>query len=180
MADEIQSGLGRTGRTFACEHDDVQPDVYILGKALGGGIVPLSAVMANWSVMSVLRPGEHGSTFGGNPLAAAIGREVVAMVKTGEYQQRARDLGRVLRTGLRSLDGIVAVRGRGLWAGIDLPQQGPTGRAFVETLLTRRVITKDTHGHTVRFAPPLTIEERDLHWGLEQIAEAAVHTRSVA
>lgn len=142
--------------------------------------MPLSAVVANWAVMGVLQPGEHGSTFGGNPLAAAIGREVVSMLKTGEYQQRARELGRVLRSGLRSVDGVVSVRGRGLWAGVDLPAQGPSGRDFVEALLKRRVIAKDTHGHSVRFAPPLIIGEDDLSWGIEQITETAAHTLSAA
>lgn len=173
MADEIQSGLGRTGRTFACDHDRVQPDVYILGKALGGGIVPLSAVVTRRQVMEVIRPGEHGSTFGGNPLAAAIGREVVAMLATGEMQDRATRLGDILSAGLARVaaDGgpVSGLRARGLWLGFDIAQPGPTGRQFTEHLLGRGIIAKDTHGQTVRFAPPLTTSEHDIRWAVSQI-----------
>ena len=122
MADEIQSGLARTGRTFACDHEDVVPDVYVLGKALGGGLYPVSAIAADGDVLEVITPGTHGSTFGGNPLAAAIGREVVAMLQTGEFQQRAQDLGARLDAGLSALigQGLDEVRTRGLWAGVDI------------------------------------------------------------
>jgi ornithine--oxo-acid transaminase len=171
VADEVQSGLGRTGTTFACEHDGVRPDVYVLGKALGGGIVPLSAVVADWSIVGVLDPGSHGSTFGGNPLACAIGREVVAMLRTGELQERAAVLGRDLHLRLRDLEGrgARAVRGRGLWAGIELDPSCAPAREVAERLVQRRVLVKDTHGHTLRVAPPLVVDERDLHWGLDQI-----------
>ncbi len=180
IADEIQSGLGRTGRTFACDHEDVVPDVFILGKALGGGILPLSAVVTSRPVLDVIRPGEHGSTFGGNPLAAAIGREVIAMIRTGDYQRRAAELEPVLLDGLRSLPGVAAVRGRGLWAAVDLPAGGPTGREFSEALAERRVVAKDTHGHTIRFAPPLTISRDDLAWGLARIHDTAATFAPVA
>ena len=171
VADEVQSGLGRTGTTFACEHDGVRPDVYVLGKALGGGIVPLSAVVADWSIVGVLDPGSHGSTFGGNPLACAIGREVVAMLRTGELQERAAVLGRDLHLRLRDLEGrgARAVRGRGLWAGIELDPSCAPAREVAERLVQRRVLVKDTHGHTLRVAPPLVVDERDLRWGLDQI-----------
>lgn len=175
IADEIQSGLGRTGATFACDHEGVQPDLYILGKALGGGIVALSAVVSNWDVMSVIRPGEHGSTFGGNPLAAAIGREVVAMLSTGEIQDRTARLGITMHEAFATLaagDSVVRARSRGLWGALDLPLDGPTGREVSQRLLAAEVIAKDTHGHTIRFAPPLTIDEADLTWGLEQITAA--------
>jgi len=172
LADEIQSGLGRTGRTFACDHEEVVPDVYILGKALGGGIMPVSAVVTRRDVMAVIRPGQHGSTFGGNPLAAAIGRAVVQLLETGEPQSRVRRLEPMLRDGLAGLPGTTAVRCRGLWAGVDLPVDGPTGRKIAERLLVRGVIAKDTHGHTIRLAPPLTISEEDLRWGLEQVRAA--------
>jgi len=172
VADEIQSGLGRTGKTFAVDHEQVRPDVFILGKALGGGIVPLSAVVSSWDVMKVIRPGEHGSTFGGNPLAAAVGREVVTILETGEMQERSTLLGVRFAEGLNSLDGVEAVRARGLWAGVDLPQAGQTGREFSESLLSRGVIAKDTHGHTIRFAPPITTSEADLDWAIEQISAA--------
>ncbi|MFD4241186.1 ornithine--oxo-acid transaminase [Streptomyces sp. NPDC058525] len=172
MADEIQSGLGRTGRTFACDHEEVVPDVYILGKALGGGVVPVSAVVADRDVLGVFRPGEHGSTFGGNPLACAVGLEVVAMLKTGEYQQRAAELGDHLHRELSLLVGggaVTAVRGRGLWAGVDIEPSHGTGREISEKLMERGVLVKDTHGSTIRIAPPLVIGKEDLDWGLEQL-----------
>ncbi|MET9321206.1 ornithine--oxo-acid transaminase [Streptomyces sp. NPDC003038] len=172
MADEIQSGLGRTGKTFACEHEGVVPDVYILGKALGGGVVPVSAVVADQDVLGVFRPGEHGSTFGGNPLACAVALEVIAMLRTGEYQQRATELGDHLHHELGLLVGggaVTAVRGRGLWAGVDIDPAHGTGREISEKLMERRVLAKDTHGSTIRLAPPLVISKEDLDWGLEQL-----------
>lgn len=164
VADEIQSGLGRTGRTFACDHEGVVPDVYVLGKALGGGILPVSAIAADRAVLEVVRPGTHGSTFGGNPLAAAVGHEVVGLLATGEYQERARVLGERLGTGLRALVGVglVAVRIRGLWAGVDIDPRLLTGRQVCEALMDRGVLAKDTHGSTVRFAPPLVCTEDDV------------------
>ncbi|MEU6931739.1 ornithine--oxo-acid transaminase [Streptomyces sp. NPDC046385] len=174
MADEIQSGLGRTGRTFACEHEGVVPDVYILGKALGGGVVPVSAVVADRDVLGVFRPGEHGSTFGGNPLACAVALEVIAMLETGEYQQRATELGDHLHAELGLLVGggaVEAVRGRGLWAGVDIVASRGTGREISERLMGRGVLVKDTHGSTIRIAPPLVISKEDLDWGLQQLRE---------
>ncbi|MCZ2849120.1 ornithine--oxo-acid transaminase [Modestobacter sp. VKM Ac-2978] len=174
LADEVQSGLGRTGRTFACEHEDVVPDVYILGKALGGGVVPVSAVVADSDVLGVLHPGQHGSTFGGNPMAAAAGRAVVRLLASGEFQERARLLGERLRVGLDALSGrgVLAVRCTGLWAGIDIDPALGTGRALCERLLARGVLAKDTHGSTVRLAPPLVITEAEIDWLLEQLAAA--------
>ncbi|WP_432125423.1 ornithine--oxo-acid transaminase [Streptomyces sp. bgisy082] len=172
VADEIQSGLGRTGRTFACDHEGVVPDVYLLGKALGGGVVPVSAVVADRDVLGVFRPGEHGSTFGGNPLACAVALEVVAMLRTGEYQERAAELGDHLHAELGLLVGggaVEAVRGRGLWAGVDIAPSKGTGREISERLLDRGVLVKDTHGSTIRIAPPLVISKEDLDWGLEQL-----------
>ncbi|MCX5405092.1 ornithine--oxo-acid transaminase [Streptomyces sp. NBC_00335] len=172
MADEIQSGLGRTGKTFACEHEDVVPDVYILGKALGGGVVPVSAVVADRDVLGVFKPGEHGSTFGGNPLACAVALEVVAMLRTGEYQQRATELGDHLHRELNLLVGggaVTAVRGRGLWAGVDIDPARGTGREISEKLMGLGVLVKDTHGSTIRIAPPLVISKEDLDWGLDQL-----------
>ncbi len=172
VADEIQSGLGRTGRSFACEHEGVQPDVYLLGKALGGGVVPVSAVVSSAEVLGVHRPGEHGSTFGGNPLACAVALEVLAMLRTGEYQERAAELGEHLHQelGLMVADGTVAaVRGRGLWAGVDVAPELGTGRQVSERMMERGVLVKDTHGSTIRIAPPLVIAKEDLDWGLEQL-----------
>ncbi|MEW2051281.1 ornithine--oxo-acid transaminase [Streptomyces sp. NPDC005476] len=164
VADEIQSGLGRTGRTLAVEHEGVVPDVLLLGKALGGGIVPVSAVVARREVLSVLRPGEHGSTFGGNPLAAAVGTAVVELLETGEFQRRAADLGVALRDGLTGLvgKGVVGFRARGLWAGVDIDPALGTGREVSEWLMREGVLVKDTHGSTVRLAPPLTITAEEL------------------
>ncbi|MCK7622979.1 ornithine--oxo-acid transaminase [Streptomyces sp. RS10V-4] len=174
IADEIQSGLGRTGTTFACEHEGVAPDVYVLGKALGGGLLPVSAVVSSREVLGVFRPGEHGSTFGGNPLACAVGLEVIALLRTGEYQRRAAELGCHLHRALAPLVGggaVDAVRGRGLWAGIDINPSRGDGRAVCERLLARGVLAKETHGATIRIAPPLVISKEDLDWGLEQLRE---------
>jgi ornithine--oxo-acid transaminase len=165
LADEIQSGLGRTGTTFACDLEDVVPDVYILGKALGGGIVPVSAIVADRDVLGVITPGSHGSTFGGNPLAAAVGSAVVGLLSTGEYQQRAARLGKVLGDGLERLigHGVQAVRVRGLWAGVDIEPTLMTGREACERLLDKGILVKDTHGSTIRLAPPLVIEESEVN-----------------
>ncbi|MGW7239166.1 ornithine--oxo-acid transaminase [Streptomyces sp. NPDC054804] len=174
VADEIQSGLGRTGRTFACEHEGVVPDVYVLGKALGGGVLPVSAVVARAEVLEVFRPGEHGSTFGGNPLACAVALEVIAMLRSGEYQERAAELGEVLHRRLAEIAGsgrVTAVRGRGLWAGVDVDPGVGSGRVVSERLMERGVLVKDTHGATVRVAPPLVVAEEDLEWGVEQLWE---------
>jgi ornithine--oxo-acid transaminase len=172
VLDEIQSGLGRTGETFAWLNEGAKPDLMALGKALGGGIVPVSAVVGSRDVLGVLRPGEHGSTFGGNPLACAVGREVVRLLGTGVYQQRARELGAILLGRLGQLvgQGLVAVRGRGLWAGVDIDPSLATGRRVCELLAERGVLTKDTHGSTIRFAPPLVIDRSDVEWAVDQLA----------
>jgi ornithine--oxo-acid transaminase len=164
VADEIQSGLGRTGSTFACDLEGVVPDLYVLGKALGGGILPVSAVVGDRDVLGVFTPGSHGSTFGGNPLAAAVGHAVVGLLETGEYQERAAWLGEVLAEGLTPLvgHGVDAVRVRGLWAGIDVDPALMTGREVCERMLEQGVLVKDAHGSTVRVAPPLVVEERDV------------------
>ena len=172
IADEIQSGLGRTGTTFACEHDGVVPDMYVLGKALGGGIVPLSAVVSSREVLGVFKPGQHGSTFGGNPLACAVGREVISLLATGEYQERSAKLGTRMhhRLGELPVGAVREVRGRGLWAGVEFAELG--GREASERLAARGVLVKDTHGTTIRLAPPLMISEEDLDWALDRIEEA--------
>jgi ornithine--oxo-acid transaminase len=171
IADEIQSGLGRVGETFACDREGVVPDVYLLGKALGGGILPLSAVVANSDVLGVIRPGEHGSTFGGNPLASAVGLRVVEMLQTGEFQRRAAALGEHLEAKLAELigHGVTGFRIAGLWAGIDIDPAVGTGRDVAERLITRGVLVKDTHGQTIRIAPPLVIRATELDWAVEQL-----------
>ncbi|MYV59986.1 aminotransferase class III-fold pyridoxal phosphate-dependent enzyme, partial [Streptomyces sp. SID4931] len=173
IADEIQSGLGRTGRTLAVDHEGVVPDMLLLGKALGGGIVPVSAVVARREVLSVLGPGEHGSTFGGNPLSAAIGSAVLDLLATGEFQRRAAELGEVLDRGLAALvgAGVTGYRARGLWAGVDIDPAIGTGREISERLLAEGVLVKDTHGSTVRLAPPLTITEEELGSALTALAK---------
>ncbi|MGW4289742.1 ornithine--oxo-acid transaminase [Streptomyces sp. NPDC004673] len=168
IADEIQSGLGRTGRTLAVEHESVVPDMVLLGKALGGGIVPVSAVVARREVLGVLGPGEHGSTFGGNPLAAAVGTAVVELLETGEFQRRADELGVVLREGLEALrgHGVSGFRARGLWAGVDVDPALGTGREISERLMREGILVKDTHGSTIRLAPPLTVTADELRSAL--------------
>ena len=171
IADEIQAGLGRVGETFACDREGVVPDLYLLGKALGGGILPVSAVGGNTDVLGVIRPGEHGSTFGGNPLAAAVGLRVVEMMQTGEFQERARALGAHLDAALQPLlgNGVAAVRIAGLWAGVDIDPAKGTGRQIAQKLLDRGVLVKDTHGQTIRIAPPLVIRATELDWAVEQL-----------
>jgi ornithine--oxo-acid transaminase len=173
IADEIQSGLGRTGFTFACTAENVMPDAYLLGKALGGGIVPVSAMVSTWPVLGVLHPGQHGSTFAGNPLACAVAREVIAILRTGEYQARSAVLGERFHARLAALprDVVREVRGRGLWAGVEF--RSLPGREVCERLAAHGVLAKETHGTTIRLAPPLVISEEDLDWGLDRI-EAAI------
>ena len=177
IADEIQSGLGRTGATFACELEDVTPDMYVLGKALGGGIVPVSAVVSRNDVLDVITPGSHGSTFGGNPLAAAVGHAVVRLLETGEYQHQAQVLGEKLRARLEPLVGygLTAVRTRGLWAGVDVDPELITGREACEGLAARGVLAKETHGSTLRFAPPLVIQPDELDWLVDQLEAVLAH-----
>ena len=169
IADEIQSGLGRTGTTFACEHDDVTPDMYVLGKALGGGIVPVSAVVSSAGILGVFKPGQHGSTFGGNPLGCAIAREVIAMLATGEFQERSAKLGAHMHDRLNALPAraVRDVRGRGLWAGVEFTAF--TGRQVSERLMEAGVLAKDTHGATIRLAPPLMVSKDDLDWAIDQL-----------
>jgi ornithine--oxo-acid transaminase len=178
VADEVQSGLARTGRTFACDHEDVVPDIYVMGKALGGGLYPVSAIAADREVLEVITPGSHGSTFGGNPLAAAIGHEVVTMLAEGEFQARAAHLGAVLADRLAPLvgrpggDGLAAVRVRGLWAGLDIEPGGPSGRELCERLMSRGILAKDTHGSTIRLAPPLVVTEDEVAMLVDAVADA--------
>ncbi|HKS49323.1 MAG TPA: ornithine--oxo-acid transaminase [Amycolatopsis sp.] len=173
IADEIQSGLGRTGTLLALDHEGVRADLYTLGKALGGGIVPLSAVVGRGDVLGVLRPGEHGSTFGGNPLACAVGRAVIRLLSTGDFLERSAALGAHLQRRLGELvgRGLAEVRGRGLWAGVDISPGGLSGREASEALAKRGVLCKETHGATLRIAPPLMISQEDLDRGLDAVAE---------
>ena len=168
LCDEIQSGLGRTGKLFAFEHDGIRPDVCIIGKALSGGFMPVSAVLASREVLGVFRPGDHGSTFGGNPLACAVARAALRVVVEEELPRRSAELGAYALNRLRALKSphIAEVRGIGLWIGIEL--QVPA-RPLCEALMRRGVLCKETHATVIRLAPPLVISHEDLAWGLDQI-----------
>jgi len=172
IADEIQSGLGRTGALLALDHEGVRADLYTLGKALGGGIMPVSAVVGRRAVLGVLQPGQHGSTFGGNPLACAIGRAVIKLLATGEMQSRATELGEHLHSRLTALvgHGVADVHGRGLWAGVELSPEVGSGRAISEEMARRGVLIKETHETTLRFAPPLVITRDELDLAVDTLA----------
>lgn len=174
ISDEIQSGLGRTGELFALDHEGVRADMYTLGKALGGGVIPVSAVVGSHSVMSVLQPGQHGSTFGGYPVAAAVGRAVVALLKTDEFQENSRKLGHHLHERLSDLvgHGVTAVRGRGLWAGVDIDTSGHPARKVSLALRDKGVLCKETHERTLRVAPPLVITESEIDFAVDALREA--------
>jgi ornithine--oxo-acid transaminase len=175
VADEIQSGLGRTGTTFALELWDVRADLVTLGKALGGGVLPVSAVVGRPDVLGVLTAGTHGSTFGGNPLACAVGLAVVDLLRPGTFQERARTLGAHLHERLATLVDtglLVGTRGVGLWAGLDVDPARMTGRELCERLLRLGVLAKDTHGSTIRLAPPLVIDADDLDLALDRLTQA--------
>lgn len=173
ILDEIQSGLGRTGRWFAFQHEGIRPDGVILGKALGGGLLPVSAFVARHDVMRVFEPGSHGSTFGGNPLAAAVGLEALRVIEDEGLVARSAALGAHLLARLRAIDStlIVDVRGRGLWAGVELDARRVSARRVVERLAERGVLSKETHETVIRFAPPLTIAREALDWGLDVFVE---------
>ena len=173
IADEIQSGLARTGELLALDHEGIRADLYTLGKALGGGILPVSAVVGRRAVLGVLRPGEHGSTFGGNPLACAVGRAVIALLASGEFQSRSRELGAHLHRRLHVLleHGLVQITGRGLWAGVHIAPGGPTARTVAEALMARGVLCKEAHDKTLRIAPPLIISQTDLDIGIDAVID---------
>jgi ornithine--oxo-acid transaminase len=171
ILDEVQSGLGRTGRWFAHQHEGIRPDGLILGKALGGGVYPVSAFVGTRDLMRVFEPGSHGSTFGGNALAARIGLEALAVIEDEGLVERSEELGRYLLERLRAIRSniIVDVRGRGLWAGVEIDPAVISARSICDSLLKEGVLSKDTHGTVLRFAPPLTITREDIDWALERI-----------
>jgi ornithine--oxo-acid transaminase len=174
MADEIQTGLGRTGRMFACDHEDVRPDVMILGKALGGGVYPVSAVLADRPILGLFKPGEHGSTFGGNPLAAAVGRAALKVLVDEKLADNSAELGEYFQERLAELPSrhVKTVRGRGLFIGIELKPEAGGARRFCEALQQRGILAKETHDHVIRFAPPLVIDRQTIDWSLDPIAAA--------
>jgi ornithine--oxo-acid transaminase len=173
IADEIQTGLGRTGRMLACEHEHVKPDGLILGKALGGGIFPVSMFLARKDVMGVFNPGDHGSTFGGNPLGAAIGLEALNILVDDGLPARSAELGDYLIAELRKIDSpmIRDIRGRGLFVGMEIEPSLGTARAVCEALMDRGLLSKETHETVVRLAPPLVIDKQEIDWALQQIRE---------
>lgn len=171
ICDEVQTGLARTGRLLACEHEDVQPDGLILGKALGGGLLPVSAFLAREDVMAVFHPGDHGSTFGGNPLACAVGHAALELLQDGTLAAHAAKMGTHLIEGLRAIrhPAIRDIRGKGLLIGLELDPAIVSARAFCEQLMRRGILSKDTHGTVVRFAPPLVIAQADIDAALDVI-----------
>jgi ornithine--oxo-acid transaminase len=173
ILDEVQSGLGRTGAWFAFEHEGIRPDGVILGKALGGGVLPVSAFVARREIMDVFTPGSHGSTFGGNPLAAAVGLEALHVIREEGLVERSRTLGAHMIERLRALTNpaLTDVRGRGLWAGAEIDPQIASARQICERLLAKGVLSKETHGTVVRLAPPLVIAQDDLDRALDRFAE---------
>ena len=173
IADEIQTGLGRTGKLLACDHEGVVPDGLILGKALGGGILPVSMFLANREVMELFQPGDHGSTFGGNPLAAAVGHEAINILLEEDLAGRSARLGDYLIAELRKTDSplITEVRGSGLFVGIEIDAQSATARQVVEGLMARGILSKETHETVVRLAPPLVITKVQIDWAIAQIRD---------
>lgn len=173
MADEIQTGLGRTGRLFCCDWEGVRPDVLIVGKALGGGVYPVSAAIADSELMDVFRPGDHGSTFGGNPLGAAVARASLRVILDEALPERSDRLGTWFMDRLRALASphVEEVRGRGLMVGVVIKRSSGTARPFCEALQARGILAKETHGQVIRFAPPLIIDQETLEDALVEIAE---------
>ncbi|WP_339215918.1 ornithine--oxo-acid transaminase [Ornithinibacillus sp. FSL M8-0202] len=170
IADEIQAGLARTGKMFACDWEEVEPDMLILGKALGGGVMPISCVVANSDILGVFNPGSHGSTFGGNPLACAVSLASLEVLEDEKLAERSLELGEYMMQELRSIDNpkIKEVRGKGLFIGVELTE---SARPYCEALKAKGLLCKETHENVIRFAPPLVIEKEDLDWALEHIKE---------
>ena len=174
IADEIQTGFGRTGRLFCWEHDGARPDMMIMGKALGGGVMPISAVVSSKEVMGVLNPGDHGSTFGGNPLACAVSREALRILKEEHLAEKANELGEYFMQGLRAIKTpyVKEVRGKGLLIGVELKPEAGGARRFCEALMGMGLLCKETHENVIRFAPPLIIAKKEIDWALKRIAKA--------
>ena len=174
IVDEVQTGLGRTGKLLACHHEGVKPDGLVLGKALGGGLIPVSAFLAREEVMGVFKPGDHGSTFGGNALGAAVGLAALEVLVDEKLPERAAAMGDYLLQRLRTISSPVVkdVRGKGLLVGIELDTSRVTARRFVETLLKHGVLSKDTHATVARFAPALVVDREALDWGVDRIRDA--------
>lgn len=173
VADEIQTGLGRTGKLFACEHEDVKPDITIVGKALSGGFYPVSAVLADSHIMNLFQPGEHGSTFGGNPLGAAVARAALKVIRDEKLIENSADLGNYFLDQLKKIKSkhVKQVRGRGLLIGVELTTEAKGARRFCEVLKERGILAKETHIDIIRFAPPLIIDKQTIDWALPIIQD---------
>jgi ornithine--oxo-acid transaminase len=171
IADEIQTGLGRVGKLLACEYEGIKPDVVVVGKSLGGGFIPISATLSSREIMGVFKPGEHGSTFGGNPLACAVAREALKVITEEKLPERAAELGEYFLSKLKTIKSrhIKEVRGKGLLIGIELKPEAGGARRFCEALKEEGLLCKETHEHVIRFAPPLVIKEKELRWAFKQI-----------
>ncbi|MCH7986855.1 MAG: ornithine--oxo-acid transaminase [Acidobacteria bacterium] len=173
IADEIQTGLGRTGRLFCCEYEDVQPDMYIVGKALGGGFYPVSAVVAGKEILGVFQPGDHGSTFGGNPFACALAQEALRIIVEEKLSERAQEMGAYFMSRLREISSphVREVRGKGLLIGVELKAESGPARPFCEKLMEKGLLCKETHQQVIRFAPPLVIEREEIDWAISRVQE---------
>ena len=173
VVDEIQSGLGRTGKLFAYQHEGVRPDIVIVGKDLGGGFYPVSAILADDEVMGVFHPGDHGSTFGGNPLAAAVARESLRVLVEEKLVENSERLGAYFLERLRGMKSahVKEIRGKGLWIGVELSPEAGGARRYCEALMGKGLLCKETHVNTLRFAPPLVITREELDWAMERIEE---------
>ncbi len=172
VADEIQTGFGRTGRTFCCDHDDVKPDLLVVGKALGGGIMPVSGVLGPRTTLGLFRPGDHGSTFGGNPLACAVGMAALDVITSEKLAERSAEMGSYFMERLRAIGSskVKEIRGRGLLIGVEIRAEHGTARPYCEKLMELGILAKETHEQVVRFAPPLVITREEADWALERIA----------
>jgi ornithine--oxo-acid transaminase len=173
MADEIQTGLGRTGKMFAAQHEDVRPDVTVIGKALSGGFYPVSAVLADRDLLGLFQPGEHGSTFGGNPLAAAVARASLRVIREEKLAERSLELGEYFLEQLAEIPSphVKEVRGKGLFIGVELKPEARGARRFCEALQEKGILAKETHEHIIRFAPPLVIDKETIDWALPSIRD---------
>jgi ornithine--oxo-acid transaminase len=173
MADEIQTGLARTGKLFACEYEDVRPDVMIVGKALSGGFYPVSAVLADQDILGLFTPGEHGSTFGGNPLGTAVARASLRVIREENLVQRSFQLGEYFMEQLAEIPSphVKEVRGKGLLIGVELKPEAGGARRFCEAMQEKGILAKETHDHVIRFAPPLVIDKETIDWALPSIRD---------
>lgn len=173
IADEIQTGLGRTGKLFACDHEEVRPDIMIIGKALGGGFYPVSAILADVPILGLFTPGEHGSTFGGNPLAAAVARESIRVIQEEKLVENSAAMGEYFMDQLEEIPSphVKEVRGKGLLIGVELKNEAGGARRFCETLMKKGILAKETHEKVIRFAPPLIIKKEDIDWAIPFIRE---------